>query len=57
MEGEYPISEEEMADVEHRHTYHAPTPEQIQKYGKLRTEAKNFEILIRRLVPPSLFFH
>lgn len=49
----YPITEEEMADIENRHTYHAPTPDQITRYPQIREKAKEFEILIRQLVPPG----
>ena len=50
---EYPISDEEMAEIENKHTYHAPNEDQIQRYPKIREKAKELEILIRQLCPPS----
>ena len=50
---EYPITDEELADVENRHTYHPPTDEQIERYAKIREAAKEFELLIRCLCPLS----
>ena len=50
---EYPITAEEMTDIENRHTYHTPTPDQIERYPKIREKAKEFEILIRSVCPPS----
>lgn len=50
---EYPITEDETTEIENKHTYHPPTPEQVEKYPKIREKTKELEILIRQLVPPS----
>ena len=49
----YPISDEELAEIDNKHTYHAPTEDQKKKYPLIRAEAKKLELLIRQLVPPS----
>jgi len=40
-------------DFDHVFSYHAPTEEQITKYGSLRTQAKVLAQLIERLVLPG----
>ena len=49
----YEISDEEMAEVQNKHTYHPPDAGQINKYPLIRAKAKEFELLIRELVPPG----
>ena len=49
----YPISDAEMAEIDNKHTYHAPNNAQIKAYPLIRKKAKELEILVRRLCPPS----
>jgi hypothetical protein len=41
------------ARIENDFTYHAPTPEQVQRYNQLREAAKAFALLIVDLTPIS----
>lgn len=41
------------ARIENDFTYHAPTPEQVQRYTQLREAAKQFALLIVDLTPYS----
>ena len=49
----YPISKNEVAEVQNKHTYHAPNEDQIARYPQIREKAQELELLIRRLCPPS----
>ena len=49
----YPITDKEQAEIDNKHTYHAPSKAQIKAYPLIREKAKELEILIRRLCPPS----
>ena len=49
----YPISQNEMLEIENKHTYHAPNDSQKARYPKIRDKAKELEIVIRTLCPPS----
>ncbi len=46
-------SQDIKARIENDFTYHAPTPEQVQRYNQLREAAKSFALLIVELTPPS----
>lgn len=39
--------------IEHRFTYHPPTPEQAEKYQEIRDEAKRFALRLNALCPDS----
>lgn len=39
--------------IENDFTYHAPTPEQVQRYNKLREAGKAFALLIVEETPAS----
>lgn len=39
-------------DIEHVFKYHAPTPEQLPKYERLRAAAKAFAQVIEEETPP-----
>lgn len=41
------------SEIEHRFTYHPPTGDQPDKYGKIRTRAKDYAILLTHLCPES----
>ncbi len=43
----------EQKDLENRFTYHAPKPEQIDKYLKVRQMQLDFAIIINELCPES----
>jgi len=45
-----PMSSDELGN---RFTYHAPTPEQAGKYWDIRTEARNFAVMLQTHCPPS----
>lgn len=44
-------TEQQVADVDNRFTYHAPTPEQIPLYAQLRKEAHLLALQILYSVP------
>lgn len=47
------LRDDHMRELSERFTYHPPTPQQIKKYGSLRTRAKEFAFLIDELCPHS----
>lgn len=40
-------------ELEKRFTYHPPKPDQIERYGEIRSTAKAFATLIADRTPPS----
>jgi len=40
-------------DLEHIFTYHAPTPEKLEQYQKIRDAAKDFALVILENAPPG----
>jgi len=40
-------------DIEKRFTYHTPTADQPEKYGRIRDEAKALAVTLNDLCPPS----
>lgn len=42
-----------VAELENWFTYHAPTPEQIPNYEKIRAAAKEFAMVVLNCTPPS----
>lgn len=49
----YPITDEMQARVDNNYTHHPPTPDQIERYPLLREKAKELQMLILQLTPPS----
>ena len=49
----YVITDETADRIENNYTYHAPTEDQIERYQQIRQAAKEFELLVRSLTPPS----
>jgi glucose-6-phosphate 1-dehydrogenase len=47
----YPISEQQAADLQKRFTYHAPKPDQPERYVALREKAKELATLVMTSVP------
>jgi hypothetical protein len=47
------LRDDHMRQLSERFTHHAPTPQQIKKYGSLRTRAKELAFLIDELCPHS----
>lgn len=41
------------ARIENNFTYHAPTGDQVGRYGRIRDAAKEFALLINGLTPES----
>lgn len=39
--------------VEHNFSYHPPKGDQIERYARIREEAKQFAFTIEKLCPPS----
>ena len=50
---EYPITDEMQERLDNDFTYHAPTPDQIERYQQIREGAKAFATLIMQLTPSS----
>lgn len=46
-------SNDHLHELADRFTYHAPQPDQIKKYGSLRTRGKELAFLIEELCPDS----
>lgn len=49
----YPITADQIQDLANRFTYHAPLPDQPERYTVLRGEAKGLATRILALTPPS----
>ena len=40
-------------DLDHIFTYHAPTPEKLEQYKKIRDAAKDFALVVLENTPPG----
>ncbi|MEA3246274.1 MAG: hypothetical protein U9Q74_08980 [Gemmatimonadota bacterium] len=49
----YPLSEQQVADIERRFTYRSPKGDQLDRYAALRSGAKNLAWQIFQSTPPS----
>ena len=49
----YPFGQEEMERAENNFTYHAPKEDQAERYEQIRAKAKEFNLLLLNLCPPS----
>lgn len=49
----YEVSEEVRQRIENNCTYHPPNESQQERYPKIREKAKEFQLLICELTPPS----
>ncbi len=49
----YPISQENLDRLERDFVYHAPKPDQIERYQIIRDEAKNLALLLMGACPQS----
>lgn len=49
----YPISDEQLADLQDRFTYHSPLPGQPERYGAIRARAHELALLIAGETPKS----
>lgn len=49
--GPYPLSDQDMQDLQNRFTYHAPKADQPERYVKLRDKALELAILIKENTP------
>lgn len=50
---EYPLDENDVKRIENNFSYHAPKPEQPERYEKIRAEAKELALLLLRTCPKS----
>lgn len=49
----YPVNDEMVKDLNHRFTYHAPKPDQPDRYQLLRAMGRDVAITIIERVPPG----
>jgi hypothetical protein len=49
----YPVSDQDLAQLEKVFTYHAPKDDQPERYVALRNSARSLAQMIYGLVPPS----
>ena len=42
-----------MLNLDNIYTYHAPTPEQVERYTALRSKCKELAEMVHELCPPS----
>ncbi|QHN04410.1 hypothetical protein FTO74_14335 [Granulicella sp. WH15] len=47
------LSAEQEADLDHAYGYHAPSPDQIERYAAINAAAKNFERVVLEQCPSS----
>lgn len=50
---EYKPSEQVLHQIEESFTYHSPLPDQIPRYGALRSKAKELALLMAKNCPPG----
>lgn len=48
-----PVSVPTSSDLENWFTYHAPTPDQVDKYSSIRIAAKSFAKIVMDNCPPG----
>ncbi len=50
---EYPLDPQTQKMIEDNFTYHAPKPDQVDRYTEIRAKAKELAQLFARFVPPG----
>ena len=53
MATKYEITEDDQERLDNNFTYHSPKGDQVERYPKIREEAKNLARTIMTLSPPS----